>query len=340
MYKEQSQTDVRLTPDSTSELLMMTFKSTILITGGSSGLGQATAGILANQFPDRQIIITGRSPRGVAEQINKQTGNDNVAFLSLDLSSEAGARDFAERYLASSYPPIEALVLNAALQYVDGIHTTVDGVEESFAVNHVNHSLVFFLLKSQLREDARIIIVGSTTHDPALKMIPLGAEWSSANEIAYPPTLEEKDARNEGFRRYGLSKAANTIFSLALADRATTQGKKWTVMTLDPGIMPTNLYRNQGPWMSVIFSWILSTRLMKMVYKNATDTNTVGTALAKMATDPMYAGEKVHGKYIEYTGREYPSSEVSYVKSNQQDLWDWTINKIATGDEKATFQTL
>lgn len=319
---------------------MTQFQSSIIITGGSSGLGAATAQILAKQLPDRQIIITGRSSRGVADKINQETGHDNVEFMVLDLSSEEGARDFAERFLKASYPPIEALLMNAALQYVDGIHTTVDGVEESFAVNHVNHSLVFFLLKSKLRDDARIVIVGSTTHDPALKMIPLGAEWVSAKDTAYPPTREEKDARNEGFRRYGLSKAANTIFSIALADRARAQGKKWTVMCLDPGIMPTNLYRNQGPWISAIFGWVLSTRLTKMVYKNATDTATVGAALAKMATDPEYAGEKVHGKYIEFTGREYNSSEASYVKKNQDDLWDWTINKVAKGDEKAVFEKL
>lgn len=79
---------------------------------------------------------------------------------------------------------------------------------------------------------------------------------------------------------------------------------------------------------------------MKMMYKNATDTKTVGTTLAKMATDSMYGGEKVHGKYIEYTGREYKSSEASYVTKNQDDLWDWTINKVARGDEKAVFERL
>lgn len=197
---------------------MSNYKSTILITGGTSGLGEATALVLAKQLPDRLIIITGRSPRGVAEEINQQTGNDNVIFMSLDLSSEAGTRDFAKRYLEASNPPIESLLLNAASQFVDGHHTSVDGVELTFAVNHVNHSLVFFLLKSQLRDDTRIVTVGSTTHDPALKMIPLDTIWVSAEDAAHPESRKESNVRNEGFRRYGLSKAANTIFSLALAD--------------------------------------------------------------------------------------------------------------------------
>jgi NAD(P)-dependent dehydrogenase (short-subunit alcohol dehydrogenase family) len=308
---------------------MSEYKSTILVTGGTSGLGAAAARQLAESHPDRLIVITGRSPRGVPEEINTYTGRTNVMFLSMDLTTKASARDFATRFLEAKLPPIETFLYNAAIQYIDRIHINEDGIEESFAVNHLNQTLVLFLLKHRLTDDARIVITGSSTHDPSLKRIPLGAEWTNTEAVARPEEQVEKSPMNEGFRRYGLSKAANMLFTFALARRATEQGKQWTVTGLDPGVMPTNLYRHMGPWIQPVWNYVLDTWLGRRFVYDALPTATVAKQLVKMATEESWGGEKVHGRYFGTSGQTLQGSEASRVKQNQDELWDWTKKELA-----------
>jgi NAD(P)-dependent dehydrogenase (short-subunit alcohol dehydrogenase family) len=181
---------------------MTEYKATILITGGSSGLGKATAQQLALSQPNRQIVITGRSPRGVADEINTLTGRSNVTFLNLDLTTKAGARDFAKRFLDAGFPPIETFYYNAALQFVDKLHINEGGIEETFAVNNLNQTLVLLLLKKRLTEDARIVIVGSAAHHPEYSFFKLKAIWTTTEEVARPTKADEGSAWDEGMRRY------------------------------------------------------------------------------------------------------------------------------------------
>lgn len=330
-----------MTTNPASERGTSTFKSTILITGGTSGLGQETATQLAHSFPDKLIVITGRSPRGVQEAINRKTRRDNVVFMKLDLSTEADVRDFVKRYSERSFPPIESLVLNAALQFVDSVHLTTDGIEESFAVNHVHHSLVFFLLKHRLNDTARIVVVGSKLHDPAHKQIPLDPVWTSVKDVARPTPQQEDDVRNEGWRRYGLSKAANILFTHALTSEIRSQGKGWTTLILDPGVMPTNLFRSLGPALGFVFKIVLKSPAGKLVSPDAVPVSVSAAQLCKMITEPTFAGDGVNGKQYDMRGRETQTSDVSYDERKQQELWDWTIDYLGQNEgEKAQFRAI
>jgi NAD(P)-dependent dehydrogenase (short-subunit alcohol dehydrogenase family) len=319
---------------------MTEYKATILITGGTSGLGKATAEQLAVSQPNRQIIITGRSPRGVADEINTLTGRSNVIFLSLDLSTNAGARDFAKRFLDANYPPIETFYFNAALQFVDGLHTTEDGIEESFAVNHLNQSLVFFLLKGQLTDDARIVVVGSSVHDPTLKRIPLDTVWTNSEDAARPAEKKETSPWGEGLRRYGLSKAANMLFTYALADKVNQQGKKWTVTCLDPGVMPTNLLRHLGPWLAPPFNYAMGTFLGRRFVPDILPAAKVAEQLVRMGYDRSWHGEGVHGVYFGTKGQVVRSSEASHNLEFQKELWEWTVKELTLAGEEAKFERL
>jgi len=319
---------------------MTEYKATILITGGSSGLGKATAEQLATSQPNRLIVITGRSPRGVADEINTITGRSNVIFLPLDLSTKAGARDFAKRFLDANYPLIETFYWNAALQFVDGLHMTEDGIEESFAVNHLNQSLVFFLLKERLTDDARIVIVGSSVHDPALKRIPLDTVWTNSEEVARPAEKKENSPWGEGLRRYGLSKAANMLFTYALADRVSQRGKNWTVTGLDPGVMPTNLLRHLGPWLAPPFNYAMGTFLGRRFVPDILPAAKVAEQLVRMGYDRSWHGEGTHGVYFGTAGQVVTSSEASQNVGFQKELWDWTVKELAHADEKEKFEKM
>lgn len=311
---------------------MTEYKATILITGGSSGLGKATAQQLAVSQPNRQIIITGRSPRGVADEINTLTGQSNVTFLHLDLTTKAGARDFAERFLKAGFPPIETFYYNAALQFVDKLHINEDGFEESFAVNHLNQTLVLFLLTERLTEDARIIIVGSAAHHPDYSFFKLKSIWTATEDVARPTKPDEGSAWDEGLRRYGLSKAANMIFFYALTDQITQQGKKWTVSALDPGVMPTNLLRHLGPWIQPVFNYTMDTWFGRWYMPEVLPAYRVAEQMVRMGYDRSWEGEGVHGVYFGTAGQVIESSEASTNEANRKDIWDWTIKELEKGE--------
>jgi NAD(P)-dependent dehydrogenase (short-subunit alcohol dehydrogenase family) len=314
--------------------MMTEYKATILITGGSSGLGKATAQQLALSQPNRQIVITGRSPRGVADELNTLTGKSNVTFLKLDLTTKAGARDFAKRFLEAGFPPIETFYYNAALQFVDKIHINEDGIEETFAVNHLNQTLALLSLKDQLTEDARIIIVGSAVHHPEYSYFKLKAIWSTTEEVARPTKADEGSAWDEGMRRYGLSKAANMIFMHALADQITRQGKKWTVSALDPGVMPTNLFRHLGSLIQPIFTWSMDTWIGRWYMPEVLPTFKVAEQMVRMGYDRSWQGEGVHGVYFGTGGQLVESSEAPTNEANKKELWDWTIKELEQGQQE------
>jgi len=312
---------------------MSEYKATIVITGGSSGLGKATAQLLAHSQPNRQIIITGRSPRGVADEINSLTGQSNVTFLNLDLATKAGARDFAKRFLEAGYPPIETFYYNAALQFVDARHMNDDGIEETFAVNHLNQTLVLFLLTERLTTDARIIIVGSAAHHPDYSFFKLKPVWTTTEEVARPTQADSGSAWDEGMRRYGLSKAANTIFTYALADQVTRQGKKWTVSALDPGVMPTNLLRHLGPWIQPVFNYSMDTWFGRWYMPEILPAHKVAEQMVRMGYDRSWHGEGVHGAYFGTAGQVIESSAATRDETNKKDLWDWTVRELEKGGQ-------
>ena len=152
---------------------MSKLTGSVLVTGGTLGLGYQAALQIAQQRPEYQIIIASRKDSDTsAAAINKATGRNNAVFLPLDLSSLANIRKFAEDYLDKGYPPIRALLLNAGLQITAGISYTEDGFESTFGINHIGHALLFNLLRPQLAPNARIVLTASGVHDPGMPLFP------------------------------------------------------------------------------------------------------------------------------------------------------------------------
>ena len=148
---------------------MSKFTGTVLVTGGTLGLGYQAALQIAQQHPEHQVIVASRKDSDTsAAAINKATGRNNAIFLPLDLSSLANVRSFVDKFSKQGYPPIKALLLNAGLQSATDVSYTTDGFEMTFGVNHVGHALLFYLLRPQLAADARIVITASGVHDPGM----------------------------------------------------------------------------------------------------------------------------------------------------------------------------
>lgn len=317
----------------------MSYTNTILITGGTLGLGLNTAFLLAKQNPTYLIVIASRSDKNsVAATINTSLKQQNVQFLPLDLSSLSNVRTFAKNWSSKSYPPIISLLLNAALQFPNGVSMSTDNIESTFAITHVGHALLFHLLTPYLADHARVVVTSSGTHDPAVKSGLPDAYYNSAEELAHP-TVES--AKNEGRQRYATSKLANVLWTYALHRRLekTQSGlkdKHITVNAFDPGLMPgTGLAREASAIMRFLWNHILPhiIPLLRLVIgsPNIRTAKESSENLARMATGKRLEG--VSGVY--YSGTEpEPSSVDSHDQAKQDDLWEWTVKTVAVDEEE------
>ncbi|GFZ50567.1 hypothetical protein JCM24511_08324 [Saitozyma sp. JCM 24511] len=319
----------------------MPYTSTVLVTGASTGLGYAAAVQIATSHPELQIVVCSRSTPDTADKINAATGRSNVVWLKLDLSSHANTRAFVKDYRSRNFPPISAMLLNAALQVTNKPVRSPDGLELMFAITHVNHALLFFLLKDQLTPDANIAITASSTHDPAYRS-PGPPTYTDAESAAHPDDSTLK-TWGHGLSRYANSKLANVLWAYALSERAKVQGKKWTVTSMNPGVMATQLYRSA----TGMVGWALNVglRIPGMSYllgETVWTPDQSGELLVNLGVN--WKGPDFSGKYYDINSKqsnhEYPSSSASHDKALQKDLWDWTIKEIAEGNEAGAWETL
>jgi NAD(P)-dependent dehydrogenase (short-subunit alcohol dehydrogenase family) len=279
------------------------------------------------------VIISSRTDKDHAAQaINKTLKQDNTVFIPLDLSNLDNIRAYAKDLTSKDYPPIQALVLNAGLQFPGALQKTSAGLESTFAVNHVGHALLFHLLCPYLAPQARVVVTSSGTHDPAQKSGLPDAVYTTAEELAHPSPAT---ASYSGRQRYASSKLANVMWTYALRRHLEKHAaeRRITVAAMDPGLMPgTALAREasgfeQVLWMRVLPKVIPLLRLL--ISPNIHTPRESGEALARLAVGTDVEG--VSGRYFEGK-KEIPSSKDSYDEKKQEDLWDWTIEYLTKGD--------
>jgi NAD(P)-dependent dehydrogenase (short-subunit alcohol dehydrogenase family) len=314
---------------------MSKYTSSILVTGGTQGLGYECALALAQQCPSTLIVIASRTdPNHAADAINNRLGQSNVQFMPLDLASRTKVRDFVKRWDTEQHPPIEALVFNAGIQFPGDVEYTEEGIEKTFAINHLGHALLFHLLASKLVPDARIVVVASGVHDPAMKW-GLQPAYTTAEEVAHP----SPDAiRQSGGRdRYATSKVANVLWTLALGRHLASHQnhKDKTAVSFDPGLMfPTQLTRHAS-WIVRFLgghvAWRLIPVLRVLLNSNINLPAESGGNLAWLT-----AGKEVKGlKDVYFEKREqHAVSQQVQSEELQEELWRWTIENVAEGVEE------
>ncbi|KAK5072798.1 hypothetical protein LTR64_000795 [Lithohypha guttulata] len=339
---------------------MSQYTSTILVTGGTLGLGFWAAYELACNFPNSKIVISARSDKENAvdrldELVQKRNSSPSnrkerqIGFRPLDLSSTSKVRKFVEDFAAQGYPPVSSLVLNAGVQFHEGKEITLssDGVEMTFAVNHLGHALLLYLLKPHMTTDARIVFVASGVHDPAQKTGLPDAKYETAELLAHPADKNGYEVNQGGFQRYSSSKLVNVLFIYALEERlkkAREAGRSnWTVCAMDPGLMPgTGLAREMGP----VVMWLVTHILTRMLWllklairsQNVHLPQNSGKNLAFLASKKGPDAMQSSGQYFE-GARAIDSSVDSHNKMKQEDLWRWTVDFLAKdGEEKERFE--
>lgn len=197
---------------------------TALVTGATHGIGKAAALALAEMGAEVVLIARNRTlAQQVADEIKRDTGNQKIDFLVADLSSQADVRRVADEFLASGRP-LHILLNNAGALFNDR-QVSVDGIEMTFALNHLGYFLLTELLLDRLKQSApaRIVNVASRAHEAA----PNGMVFDDLQLAKkYSP-----------FLAYGQSKLANILFTRELAQRL--RGTQVTVNCLHPGFVAT-----------------------------------------------------------------------------------------------------
>lgn len=207
----------------------MTDRRVVLVTGSTDGIGRATARALA--AGGMKVIVHGRTKPKVDATLAALTDELPGAELegvSFDLGSQAGVRRGAEQILAR-VPALHVLINNAGI-FADERVVTDDGVELTFAVNHIGPFLLTELLAPRLEASAtaapsRVINVSSIAHTRGrihIGDLTLANGWT-------------------GYAAYAMSKLANVMHAISLAERHPAD--KLVAYSLHPGVIGTKLLR-------------------------------------------------------------------------------------------------
>jgi NAD(P)-dependent dehydrogenase (short-subunit alcohol dehydrogenase family) len=281
-------------------------EKTCLITGSTSGIGKEIALGLAKMKAN--VVLIGRSKlkceSAIQEIFEKSNSDDratvrknNISYIVADLSSQASIRRLAKEFLDSN-KRLDVLINNAGVFL--GKHTmTVDGLEYTFALNHLAPFLLTNLLLDTIKttanmsgERSRIITTSSVAHNRA--------------NIDFED-LQFKKRRYNGIRAYGQSKLANILFTKELSRRL--EGSRVTANCFHPGGVRTNLIE-ENPWYYRII-WALSSPFLISPEKGAE----TGIYLA---SSPDV--EEISGKYF-VKRKEAKTSKIANDVESAQKLW-------------------
>jgi NAD(P)-dependent dehydrogenase (short-subunit alcohol dehydrogenase family) len=291
---------------------------TVLITGGNTGLGFETA----KQFllASYAIIIACRNVEKAEEarnQLIKDTENNNISIVTLDLASFKSIRECANNLSM----PIDVLICNAGVAYADLGHFTKDNIEETFGVNHLGHFLLTNLLLKKFSNNLKkVIVISSEVHNPASskKFFPEPA-ISSIQALAFPNDAAINDKKKEASLRYVHSKLCNLWFTYEINRRLNATGRfDISVNAFNPGFIPdTNLARNNNAFTRFLMKNIMPH--LHFLIKGIRTTVQSAKDILNLAQS-----KKITNKYFD-GAKEANSSPLSYDKNWAKQLWEKSI---------------
>jgi NAD(P)-dependent dehydrogenase (short-subunit alcohol dehydrogenase family) len=281
---------------------------TCLITGSTSGIGKEIAIGLAKMKAN--IVLVGRNKAKCEETIEQicrnasiDTNTNRVSYLLADLSSQASIHQLAKKFL-DIYESLDILFNNAGV-FLSKRLTTVDGIEYTFAVNHLAPFLLTNLLFERMKTSSpsRIITTSSVAHR--------GAYIDFDN-------IQFERGRYNGVQAYRQSKLANILFTKELARRSWGTGV--TSNCFHPGGVRTNLVQSSHWHYRLI--WLIITPFLVSPKKGA------DTAVYLASSSVV---ENISGEYFVNRKPAHPSG---FADDPQVAVNLWKISEELTGYNK------
>ena len=272
-----------------------------LVTGATDGIGKVSARVLADQ--GAKVIIIGRNPEksaAVLAELKSKSGNENIDLLIADLAVMQEVRDLAEQVI-SRYGRLDVLLNNAG-GYFAKHEKTIDGLEMTFALNHMS----YFLLTNKLMEllkssaPARIINVSSDAH------YGVDIEFENLNG----------EQEYKAWKAYQKSKLANVLFTYELLEKVP---EDITVNCLHPGFVATNFGHNIGKFTGQVL------KIAKRI--SAIDPEEGAKTSIFLCSNPEV--KEVSGKYF-FKCQPKTSSRESRNKNTSKRLWQTSSDLAST----------
>jgi NAD(P)-dependent dehydrogenase (short-subunit alcohol dehydrogenase family) len=276
----------------------------VLVTGATSGIGYYTAQEIARM--GATIIVHGRTEEkclATISSIRLGTGSDKLGYLVADLSSQAQIRQAAQDF-NGKYDHLDVLVNNAGAFFLFR-RLSMDGIEMTFAVNHLAYFLLTNLLLEALKasSSARIVNVSSGSH---------------LNQH-----LDFDDLQFRRFYRpfcaYGRCKLANVLFTYEHSRRL--EGSHITANALTPGMVATDIWKKVVPWLNPLISPV-------MEHIGQPPLQGAQTSIY-LATSPEVEG--VSGKYFAHL-HEVRSSPESHDTETAKRLWQMSLQMVGLSE--------
>lgn len=273
---------------------------TCLVTGTTHGIGLATARTLAER--GLEVVMACRDERAaeaVRARLRVETGNPGIHVVRCDLASLLSVR-MAAAAILDEFDDLHLLINNAGTM-LNRRQLSEDGIELTFAVNHLGPFLLTRLLLPRLLAtgNARIVNVASTTH------------FSGSIDIEMLRSSGATRSDYRGMTAYADSKLGNVMFTLSLADRLPPE--RVTANCLHPGVVATNITGAANAFFRVGAK--IAAPLMRSPERGAHPT-------LHLALDERVAG--VTGKYFDERLRAVPPAPAALNESAREALWRWS----------------
>ena len=273
---------------------------TVIITGANTGIGKATATELAKQ--GARVFFACRSrakTMPVIEALKRETGNQELHFLELDLADLSQVKAAAKAWLATN-ERLDVLINNAGLVRIRTL--TAQGFEMTFGVNHLGHMLLTLLLEPALVKAApsRVVTVASRAHERTKTPIDYG-------------DLQNPLDSYSGWPEYMRSKLANMLFSFALARRWKERGVN--VYAVHPGVIASEIWRAAPTPL----------RQVAMLFMRTPEEG----ARSSLHCATSEAAGRETGKYYDEDGSLRPASPLALAEAAQEQLWRWSMEKLS-----------
>jgi NAD(P)-dependent dehydrogenase (short-subunit alcohol dehydrogenase family) len=272
---------------------------TVIVTGATNGIGLISARELAGM--GARVVVISRNQQKcvtVAEQIKTQTGNSQVEYIAADLSTRAGVQQAAHEF-KKQHTRLDVLLNNAGAVFMSR-QLSKDGIELTFALNHLNYFHLTILLLDVLKasDSARIVNVSSDAHRGA--------------KLVFDDLQSEKNYN--GMTVYSRSKLANLLFTYELARKL--DGARVTANALHPGFVSTGFGKNNGKLMKIVLG------LLSPIQRSPEEGAQTSVYLA---SSPEV--QKITGKYFADC-KPLESDPASYERSAAEKLWQMSLEMI------------
>ena len=285
----------------------------VLVTGATNGVGKVSAIELARM--GAEVIVVSRSEQKCQATVNEiklETGNQNVEYMTADLSSMQAIHKLADEF-HTKYDSLDVLLNNAG-GFFNSRKESADGYELTLALNHLNYFLLTHLLLPNLKKaaetngEARIVNVSSGAHEGARQGI-------NFDDI-------QRNEKYSGFGVYSETKLMNILFTYELARRL--EGTNVTVNALHPGFVNTGFgMNNRG-----VVSFLLG--IVQRIFAKSPEQG--AETQIYIASSPDVNG--VTGKYFD-NKKAVQSSAISYDEAVQTRLWELSEDLVGIKEKTA-----